>query len=181
MSRSRRCAVRALNRKAAALAIRLFDSLEQPRSIETLWQRMGGVARGPYCLRFNNDIVANCTSAAFNVGIAMLMGEGFAFASRGAAGWKLVRIGQNVFEAAVLAALADGPLTVPALQARLGRWTRGEKGIFGEFGEAMFGSITGVSPRFAHVLCGLAAAGLIHAYWGPRALRIARTKPHPSI
>jgi hypothetical protein len=77
----------------------------------------------------------------------------------------------------VLRVLAGKPLTVASLQTRLGRWTRGDQGIFGEFEEAMFGRITGVSPLFAHVLCDLAAAGLIHAFWGPRALRIARTEP----
>jgi hypothetical protein len=171
MGCSKRRAVRILSSKATDLAISLFESLEQPRSVQALWERSGRLARGPYYLRFNNDTVAEGTSAAFNVAIAMLIGEGYVCPKRGAVAWELVRVGRSLLDSLVLVELADGPLTVPALQARLGRWTRGTDTVRDE---ETFARIEDVSPVFARVPQGLFATGSVRSFWGPRSIRIKR-------
>jgi hypothetical protein len=132
------------------------------------------VARGPHYLRFNNDTIAEGTSAAFNVAIALLVGEGYVCAKRGAVAWELVRVGRTPLEALVLAALANGPLTVAALQAKLGSWTRGADIAWDE---ETFARIEGVSPVFGYVMQGLFAAGQIRSFSGLRAIRVARIRP----
>ena len=174
MSRYKRRVGSSMISKETVLAMRVFDWLEQPHSVQALWQRSGRVARGPYYLQFNTDIVAEGTSAAFNVAIWMLIGEGYVCAKRGAAGWELVRVGRTPLEALVLAVLANGPLTVAALQSKLGAWTRGTDTVRDE---ETFARIEDVSPVFARALQGLFATGSVRSFWGPRSMRIARVRP----
>ncbi len=174
MSRYKRRAGSSMISKETVLAMRVFDWLEQPHSVQALWQRSGRLARGPYYLQFNTDIVAEGTSAAFNVAVWMLIGEGYVCAKRGAVGWELVRVGRTPLEALVLSALASGPLTVAALQAKLGAWTRGADSVRDE---ETFARIEDISPLFGRVMQRLFAARRIRSFWGARAMRVARVRP----
>jgi hypothetical protein len=159
--------------EAVALAMWFFDLLERPRPIRVLWRCAGRMARGPYDMRFNNDVVVQGSSAAFTVAITVLLRVRWVRAEHSRGVWRLTRVGRTLPEALVLSTLDNGPLTLCALQARLGTWTRGTETAL-DCGT--FARCEGMSPLFASVMYGLFDAELVRSFWGARAIRIARVR-----